>query len=245
MVETAAPGVSESRVYAAGMAAGYSRGAIPSPMHFWSGPDPVATGWPQWGYRPQAPRTLRDGDVITSESFCNFGGRHTQHQVLIAIGEVHEDYERAAVVVRAIYDAGLRALRPGRKFGDFVEDMLKSSEGAGGWIMGPAVQGLNPLIALSRYPGDVNKLPGAEAYPSCADTPTILADMELKPGMCFAFEPNYGFGRHIVHLGGTVILGEDQPLELNPYTAQILRATGRASGETKSPTTEDFFSTGC
>lgn len=227
MVNTAAAGVSESEVYAAGMAAAYSRGAMPPAMHFWSGPDPVATGWPQWGYRPQRPRILQEGDVITSELFCNFGGRHTQHQVLITIGKVHEDYHRAAKVIRAVYDAGLKALRPGRKFGDFVKDMLKPTEGAGGWIMGPAVHGLNPLIALSGFPQDLSRVSGAEAYPSGSDYPTMLDDMELKPGMCFSFEPNYGFERHVVHLGGTVIVGKDEAIELNPYSAKILKAGGK------------------
>ena len=233
MVDTAAAGVLESEVYAAGMAAGYARGAMPTAMHFWSGPDPIASGWPQWGYRPQAPRILQDGDVITSELFCNFGGRHTQHQVLIAVGEVHEDFEKAAKVARAAYDAGLQALRPGRKFGDFVDAMLKPIEAADGWVMGPAVHSLNPLIALCRFPGDISRIAGAEAYPSVPETPTVLGDMELKPGMCFAFEPNYAFGRHVVHLGGTVIVGEDEPIELNPYSAKILRAAGRATNQAK------------
>jgi hypothetical protein len=39
--------------------------------------------------------------------------------------------------------------------------------------------------------------------------------MILEPGMCFAFEPNYAFGRHVAHLGGTVIVGEDEPIELS------------------------------
>jgi len=227
MVQTAAPGVLESEVYAAGMAAGFSRGAMPSPMHFWSGPDPVASGLPQWAYRPQAPRVLQNGDVITAEVFCNFGGRHTQHQVLIAIGEVYEDYLRAAKVVRAAYNAGLKALRPGRTFGDFVNDMVKPTQAAGGWIFGPAVHGLNPLMALSGFPGDISRVSGAEIYPSATDQRTILGDMVLEPGMCFAFEPNYAFGRHLVHLGGTVIVGEDEPIELNPYTTEILQATGK------------------
>ncbi|HTQ22815.1 hypothetical protein [Mycobacterium sp.] len=42
--------------------------------------------------------------------------------------------------------------------------------------------------------------------------------------MTFAFEPSCGFGRHLVTVGGTVIVGEDGPEELNPYTSRILRA---------------------
>jgi hypothetical protein len=60
MVETAAPGAGERGVRS-GHGRGYRRGTIPPAMHFWSGADPVATGWPAWGYRPQAPRVLQDG----------------------------------------------------------------------------------------------------------------------------------------------------------------------------------------
>jgi Xaa-Pro aminopeptidase len=227
MVDTAAAGVSESEVYAAGMAAGYARGTTPAAMHFWSGPDPLASGLPQWGYRPQAPRVLRDGDIISAEVFCAFGGRHTQHQVTITIGEPHANLLRAAEVARAAYDAGLRALRPGRTFGDVVEVMREPLDAADGWEFGPAVHGLNPAITLSGFPADARRrVAGAEAYPPEADHPTVNGDLALEPGMTFAFEPNYVFGRHLAYLGGTVIVGEDDPIELNPYTARILRAAG-------------------
>jgi Xaa-Pro aminopeptidase len=227
MVATAAAGVSESEVYAAGMSVGYARGTIPAAMHFWTGPDPLASGWPQWGYRPQAPRILRDGDIVTAEVFCNFGGRHTQHQATITIGEPHENLLRAADVARAAYDAALRALRPGRTFGDVVDALRKPLDAADGWEFGPSIHALNPAIALGGFPADAGRwIAGAEAYPPEADHPTINGGMELEPGMTFALEPNYAFGRHLAYLGGTVIVGEDEPIELNPYTAQILRAAG-------------------
>lgn len=50
--------------------------------------------------------------------------------------------------------------------------------------------------------------------------------MVPQPGMCFAFEPNYAFGRHVVYLGGTMIVDEDEPIELSPARAQLVRATG-------------------
>lgn len=229
MVAAARPGVAESEVYAAAMATAYRRGTVVPGMHFWSGPDPVASGPPQWAYRPQVPRVLQDGDVISAEVFSNFGGRHTQHQVTIALGAVPEDLERAADVARAAYDAGLRALRPGRRFGEVVAAVREPLETADGWVFGPAVHGLNPLIALCGFPGDIGRQPGAEVYPEVPDQPTILGDLLLEPGMSFAFEPNYAFGRHLAYLGGTVIVGTDEPIELNPYTAQILRVGRRPS----------------
>ncbi|TDD25557.1 M24 family peptidase [Nonomuraea diastatica] len=228
MVETAAPGVPESEVYAAGMAEGYRRGTLPAAMHFWSGPDPVASSLPEWGYRPTAPRVLREGDVIYAEVFANFGGRHTQHQVTIAIGEVHEDFHRAGDVARAAYDAGLEALRPGRTFGELVDAMHKPILAADGSVFSIAVHSLNPGLALGGLRTDIGGLPGAEDYPPVPDGHAFFADMELDPGMTFVLEPNYAFGRHMVHIGGTMIVGEDLPIELNPYTAQILRATGPA-----------------
>ncbi|MEV8506133.1 M24 family peptidase [Actinoplanes sp. NPDC051475] len=226
MVATAAPGVPESQVYAAGMAEGYGHGTLPAAMHLWSGPDVVAAGPPAWGHRPQAPRVLADGDVIYAEVFANFGGRHTQNQVTIAVGDIHEDFHRAAQVARAAYDAGLAALRPGRAFGDLVDAMHEPIDAADGWPFLIAVHSLNPGLSVGKGRGLFSRIPGTEGYPRVPDHPTFLPDLELVPGMSFAFEPNYAFGRHLVHLGGTVVVGEDAPIELNPYTAQLLHAAG-------------------
>ncbi|MFE3262583.1 hypothetical protein ACFXPS_44665 [Nocardia sp. NPDC059091] len=89
MVATAAPGVSEAEVFAAAMATSFRYGTLAPHMHFCSGPAPSASGQPTWGYRPQAPRILAEGDLIATEIFSYFGGRQTQHQAAIAIGEVH------------------------------------------------------------------------------------------------------------------------------------------------------------
>ncbi|OBB96534.1 M24 family metallopeptidase [Mycobacterium sp. 852002-40037_SCH5390672] len=230
MVGTAAAGVSESEVYAAGMAAGYASGTTPAAMHLYSGPDPLARALPPWSYRPQAPRILADGDVVSAEVFSNLGGRHTQHQATITVGEPHPDLARAADVARSTYDAGLQALRPGRTFGDVVDVMREVLDAADGWEFGPSLHALNPMIALSGFPADATKrIPGAQAYPPEPDHPTIGADMELVPGMTFAMEPNYVFGQHLAYLGGTVIVGDPDPIELNPYTAQILRAQGNTT----------------
>src|SRR5690606_3320795 len=139
----------------------------------------------------------------------------------------HPDLLRAAEVARAAYDAGLQSLRPGRMFGDVVDAMREVLDAADGWEFGPSVHALNPAIALSGFPADAGqRIPGAEAYPPETDHPTIGADLELRPGMTFAMEPNYVFGRRLAYLGGTVIVGDPDPIELNPYTAQILRAQG-------------------
>ncbi|KAK5688037.1 hypothetical protein LTS10_000015 [Elasticomyces elasticus] len=193
MVQAARPGVSESAVVAAGMTIAYERGTHVPLMHLWSGAEPAASGMPPWSYRPQAPRTLQ------------------------------EEIERAAAIARACYDAGLRTLRPGIRFEEVCSQMLKPVLEAGGWTRGPQIHSLNPLLALCGRPTKLEQLEGAERYPDVGTAPTLLADMELEPGMTFAFEPSCAFGRHLVTIGGTVIVGRDGPIELNPFTAQLHR----------------------
>jgi Xaa-Pro aminopeptidase len=230
MLSAAGPGVLESEVYAAGMAAAFERGTVVPGMHLWSGAAPLGAAPPAWAYRPQRPRVLQDGDLILAEVFSAFGMRATQHQVAIAVGEVHPDVERAAAVARSAYDAGLSALRPKSTFGEVAAAMLKPSQDAGAWVCRPQVHGLNPFGAFCGFPADVGEISGAENYPGWA-TPfaTRLGDMELEPGMVFAFEPNCGFGRRSVTIGGTVIVGQDEAIELNPYTARVLRV-GNVAG---------------
>ena len=224
MVDAARPGVSEAEVFKAGMAAAHECGTAVPWMHLCSGSEPSGSGPPQWTYRPQAPRILQDGDLIVTEVFSSFGMRQTQHQVAIAVGEVHEEFERCARVARACYDAGLQTLRAKTPFGDVAEAMLKPLEEAGGWVRGPQIHGLNPFGSLCRFPGDLSQIPGAKRYPHVAGLPTALGEMELEPGMTFAFEPGCGFGPRIVTIGGTVVVGDDGAIELNAYTAQLLRA---------------------
>jgi Xaa-Pro aminopeptidase len=208
MVEAAAPGVAENVVYGAGMAAAFEHGTIVPVMLLASGPAPMGGCPPQWAFRPQAPRVLRSGDVLRAEVFCNFGMRSTQHQVTMAIGEVHRDFEAAALVARQAYDVGLKALRPGRVFGEVVDEMREPIQSAGGLTGHPVIHSLNPFG--SRGGG----------------IPTTNAGMELQPGMSFALEPGCTFNGHKVTLGGTVIIGEAEAIELNPFTAQLLHAQG-------------------
>ena len=224
MVDAARPGASEVEVYAAGMAAAHLRGTVVPGMHFWTGPTPTASGPPQWAYRPQAPRVLQEGDYIATEVFCGFGMRQTQHQVAIAIGTVEAEYEQAARVARACYEAGLAALRPQTTFGTVAEAMLKPLLAAGGWVRGPQIHGLNPYGSFCRTPAGLGTLDGAERYHGVPSSPTSLAEMRIEPGMTFAFEPSCGLGRHLVTVGGTVLVGDDGAIELNPDTAKLMRA---------------------
>jgi len=224
MLEASAPGVSEAEVYAAGMSAAFRLGVAAPDMLLSTGPGFISWGPPAWSYRPQAPRVLADGDVVMAEVFCRFGMKETQHQVAIAVGEPHADIEAAAAIARASYDAGLAAARPGNSFGDLAEAMMAPLTDADAWNLHPLVHTLNPLGPVCGFGSGLKRVPEAREYGRLFELPTMGGELPLAPGMTLSFEPNAVVGGRVVNLGGTVVIGEDDPVELNPFTARLLRA---------------------
>jgi Xaa-Pro aminopeptidase len=224
MLNRAAPGVSEADLYADGMAAAFRLGCAAPDMLLWSGPGFIAWGPPAWSYRPQAPRILAQGDVVLAEVFCRFGMKESQHQVAIAIGDVHPDVVDAAVIARTAYEEGLKVARPGNTFGDIAEAMLGVLTEAGSWNIHPMAHVLNPYGPVCGFGSGLWQVPEAQQYGRLFELPTIGGELPLAPGMSFSFEPNAVVGGKAVNLGGTVVIGDDDPIELNPLTAQLLRA---------------------
>lgn len=175
---------------------------------------------------PEPPRTLEEGDVLLAEVFSRFGMKESQHQVAIAIGEVHPDIGAAAAIAGASYQAGLAAAQVGNTFGDVAEAMMAPLKEAGSWNIHPLVHALNPFGPVCGFggPGGLDQIPGASRYGRLFELPTVGAELPLAPGMSWSFEPSAVVGGRAVNLGGTVIIGDDDPIELNPYTAQLLRA---------------------
>jgi hypothetical protein len=83
---------------------------------------------------------------------------------------------------------------------------------------------MNPYAMVCGFGADLSSYPRALAYGQLAEVATIAEHMQLAPGMTFAFEPNCVFDGKLASIGGTVIIGEDGPIELNPLTARLLRA---------------------
>jgi Xaa-Pro aminopeptidase len=199
MAAAAVPGVTEAEVCAAGTAAAFRLGC-PASTLMWSGRGLVAWGPPSWTYRPEPPRALEDGDVLLAEVAPRFGMRETRHQAAIAIGDQHPDIETAAVIACASYQAGLRAARVGNTFGDLAEAMLMPLKQACSW-------NTRPLVRMLSAPGPAGG----------------FSELPLAPGMCCAFGPSAVVEGRMVSLGGTVLIGEDDPIELSPCTARMLR----------------------
>jgi Xaa-Pro aminopeptidase len=222
MAAAAAPGVTEAEVCAAGTAAALRLGC-PASTLMWSGPGFVAWGPPSWSYRPEPPRALQDGDVLLAEVTTWFGMKETRCQGPIAIGGPHPDIETAAVIARASYQAGLRAARVGNTFGDLAEAMLMPLKQAGAWNTHPLVRMLSAPGPTGGFGGGLGELPRARRYGRLSPTPDLGGELPLAPGMCCALGPSAVVGGRAVSLGGTVVIGEDDPVELNPFTARLLR----------------------
>ncbi|CUJ97509.1 M24 family metallopeptidase [Achromobacter xylosoxidans] len=224
---TARPGVSEADLVAAVTATCFAMGGYTAEVLLGSGPEYVGWGPPAWQYRSQRPRLLREGDIVLSEIFALYGLMETQHQAAVAIGEVHPDIHRAADVARACYESGLAALRVGNTFGDLVDAMEAPLLESGGWHVHPLVHSINPYgpVGFGTAPG-IESLPEAARYPQLRPLPTVGRDLPLQAGMCFAFEPNCGFGRHLANIGGTVIVGENGGIALNRNSTRLMLADG-------------------
>ncbi|GLX04481.1 M24 family metallopeptidase [Microbispora sp. NBRC 16548] len=226
MLRAVRPGVSEASVYAAGVAECLRQGATAPGMSITSGREPVSCGPPAWSYRPQRPRVIEDGDLVLAEISCSYGMRETRQRVAVAVGGIHPELEAAARSARASYEAGLAVLRPGRTFGEVVTAMTRPLEETGGRHPHPLVHALNPRAAVGGSGARLGVLPETARYGLLAEQPTIGSDLPLVPGMTFALTPTCAYGRRSAGLGGTVVVGEDGPIELNSITTHLMRSTG-------------------
>lgn len=221
----ARPGATEADLVAATVSSCLRDGGYTAEVLIGSGAEHIGWGPAAWNYRAQSPRVLEEGDVVLAEVFSLFGLFETQHQPMIAVGEPHPEFMRAAVVARASYEAGVGALRVGNTFGDVVDAMEAPLLEAGGWHVHPLIHSINPYgpIGFGSAPG-IEVFADAAGYGDCGRLPTVGREVELKETMSFAFEPNCGFGRRLANLGGTVLVGAEGGVELNSNSTRLMHA---------------------
>jgi Metallopeptidase family M24 len=225
VLEAAAPGVTDADLCAAGTAAALRLGCQAPAIPMWSGPGLAAGGAPDWSCRPEPPRVLSEGDVLLAGPVSRLGTLETRHPVTITIGSPHADIETAAVIARASYEAGLRAAQVGNTVGDLAEAMLTPLKISGARSFHPLVHALTPLGPAGGC-GGPRQVPRAHC---CGWPPGVSAigdDLRLAPRMPWAFGPSVVIGSGVVTLGGTVVIADDGPIELNPFTARLLRVGG-------------------
>lgn len=226
MLKVTRPGVSESEIYATIMKIIHSNGAGANApvLILQTGVDNTCWGPPKWIYEAQPPRLVEKGDLVQAELFPRYGGVETQQQMSVALKPVHPVNQECAETARRAYEAGLKALRPGKRFKEVGEAMDKVVKEAGCWWLTPHIHSLSPYGWSSSMGVGIEQLPGIEKYKGIKTSLKMGGDLVLKPGMLFEFEPNACRGRYRVNIGGAVLVTEDGCEELNrlPTEMQIV-----------------------
>ena len=224
LMRIARPGVTEAELYSAAMAESFLAGANSSWIILQTGATNTCWGPPNWTFRPIRPRTVEDGDIILTELFPSYGMAEAQQQLAIAVGKVDPVVEKCAAVVRTAYEAELEALKPGATFGELADAMVKPVRDVGGWFLTPQVHSINPItVMVSMAAFGVKAMVNSDRYPEIQIRPERDRDVVLKPGMTFAFETNCHLDHRRVNIGGTVLLTEDGPEELNTLANHMQR----------------------
>lgn len=231
MMKTTRPGTSEIEIYAAAtnqLSLNGARGQSAPAGHIMSihsGADNPSWGAPAWLFRGQAPRVVKNGDVVQAEIFSFYAGMETQLQMSIAIEPVDSTNRECAAIARGSYDAGLKALRPGRRFGEVVEAMEEPLRQAKAWNLTPLIHSLNPLCWVGTRGREIPNLPGIEAYKGIGGYKGVIpladADLVIKAGTVWELEPNACIGKHRVNIGGTVIVTEEGAVGLNVLSTEM------------------------
>lgn len=227
MLKTTRPGASEVEIYAAAtnqLSLNGARGQFAPAGHLMSihsGPDNPSWGAPAWLFRGQAPRVVEKGDVVQGEIFCFYAGMEAQLQMSIAIEPVDPINRECAAIARDSYDAGLKALRPGRTFGEVVETMEEPLRQARAWNVTPLIHSLNPLHWIGTTRIEIESLPGIKGYKGARSIPLAEPDLVIKAGTVWELEPNACIGKHRVNIGGTVIVTEKGAVGLNVVPTEM------------------------
>jgi len=224
LLATTKLGVGEGEMAAAVVQEIFSSGAgtrMPN-IILHTGVENLSWGPPLWTYRAQPPRRVQKGDVVLSEVFVIYGGLETQQQMCLALSPVAQVDLECAEVARRSYEAGLRALCPGKKFREVAEAMEEPLREAGCWHLTPLIHSLNPLTWVGPTNVGIDQVLEIPKFGGMEqpDFPTG-EDWIIKPGMVFELEPNACRGKHRINIGGTVIVSEDGVEELNELATQM------------------------
>lgn len=222
VLEASKPGASEADIYHAAMCEVLHNGGTMSNIILHSGPECVSWGPPKWRVRPQKPRTLQEGDIVTTELFPACAHLQAQAQMCVAVGRVADVNQKLARIARESYEIGLKTIKPGVKFSEVAAAMNQPNEREGAWHMTPNIHSLNPLYPVGPVTQGVasfSKL--TERFPRMAERQATGMDVVLQEGMCFQLEPNSSLGRNRVNIGGNVVVTKTGCQELNQLPCEL------------------------
>lgn len=215
-VETARAGGNEHEVSAAAFQAIIAGGGwVRAPFLLErAGASMFAWGVPEWFEMGGAPHVLQQGDTIAAEIFAFYGGQESQQQIDVSVGEPGALLRELEQVCVDSYQAGLSALKPGMRFSELAEIMEQPLHRSRTWNTGPMVQTVSPIYnsATRLHPEVDPALAQLDRLPIGVG---LDGDFTIEVGHAFAFEPNALRDGQRVCVGGTVLLTENGPEELN------------------------------
>jgi Xaa-Pro aminopeptidase len=224
MLEASRPGVSEAEVFTAGMAEGLRRGAHTPHMLISSGPGFVSWGPAPWSYRPQPPRVIKDGDVIMAEVFNSIALKEASTRWRPRSAKFTPISRRPPRSPARATTSVFHCSGPGTPSARWPMRWSAPSKTRPGGTCTRWCTASTPTARYAASAGDCAPTARRRTMGELGEVPTIGGELPLAPGMTFSLEPSCVLNGRMVNIGGTVIVGEDNPLELNPLTAQLLRA---------------------
>jgi Xaa-Pro aminopeptidase len=186
-----------------------------------SGPHTLSWGPPRWTTRGEPPRILQRGDLLQAELMPMCGNQEVQVQMTVSLDPIDETSQRCEKIARESYEVGLKALRPGITFTELTEQMAEPLREYGAWAYTPLVHSLGPHFLLGRPTVNTEGLDLGVRFVGVGGDIRGTREAVIQAGMVFAFEPNACLGDHRVNIGGTVILTEDGPEELNTIPTRL------------------------
>lgn len=216
LLDAARPGAPESDLRIAVTTAILKAGASEmSEIIATIGRDDIGWARPQV-YYTNVPRIMQQDDLVMAEIFPCFAGLETQQQMAVVLGTPDDEVRRLFDVAREAYDCGLETIRPGAMFSEVCNAMLRPVHDRDLWTLTPMIHSINPMMWVSPMAKDVAPhLPRLLEYGVLPKATITTVDLELKPGMTFALEPNACSGQMRVNIGGSVLVTETGVEQLN------------------------------
>ncbi|MBI2829973.1 MAG: aminopeptidase P family protein [Chloroflexi bacterium] len=220
MLKIMRPGVSEYDLWYAISKAQMDYGSEPRLTQLGSGPNTVGPR-PLWLHGIGPARVLQAGDVVVTELMADSRGYEAQVQMCAAIAPVSSQFKECARLARLSYEAGLRALRPGKTFEQVEAAMAEPLERPGVWFQTPLLHSMNPHILIGRTGVHIERMPGVEHFPQVGTGRIRGGERVIEPGMTFQLEPDACIGMSRVLIGGNVVVHKDGVEELNKLPTRM------------------------
>ena len=138
------------------------------------------------GIPNEAPRTLKEGDIVALDLGLTHEGYTSDSAVTVAVGEVGEEVRRLMKYTKEALEAGMKAARPGARVGDISHAIGSTFKGTG--------------MSIVQVLGGHGVGRAVHEEPFIPNVGTPGTGEEIVPGMVLALEPIANLGKASVIL---------------------------------------------